>query len=65
MALCQTCHTDDARPTKTECWPCYNWRRSKRADGSLRHPGPRSEEAIIRNNQRRFERETERNNWLC
>lgn len=47
---CATCHTDDARPTKTECWACYHWRRAN--DGQAR-----TEDVVIRNNQRRLERE--------
>lgn len=59
MALCRTCHTDDARPTKTECWSCYRWRRDKKHDGQAR-----PEDVILKNNQRRFEKELLRKRLL-
>ena len=58
MTICATCWTDDARATKKECPACYQWRRDH--DGQ-----PRPEHVIIRNNERRFEREMLRKNRLC
>jgi hypothetical protein len=56
VSTCQTCHSADARATKTECPACYEWRRRKNT--------PRPEDIVIKNNQRRLEQETLRRRRL-